>query len=569
MSSPFSRDRTLEEMGGPSPRDLSESMTEAERGLMGMSVQYEEDAEEEDDETGASFKSADDGRRSLQKLLTRSHSGRYESATARDVDEREKIDDDLLGDLGLSDFMLLAYTISNIYQRHKVRSRAAKLDDSQVVGHDETLLFVAIAVYALAVLTLALNLMGGSIACRPTSVTLGAFASGSGGVSPGGHFEYGMDIINRVCETQIKLETSQFWPIFTMVTFVMLFIGAGINAQFIKQYNRLHAIARGQYHSPLVGKDPVRKSEKVEGKFERFYLLFMIIKFIGIIIAGGMLAGFWYSILTFASISQETIDGVTTYSGGNLLTRYGAICDAAQLDFEEAFDAQYRCHLKGEAQMHYLKFFVVFTSALVIIISVYQSVMMILLHKSYEQWKRKYDELQAKKKEQDIPPESDLNPESVSMFKMTRGLVRLFMYYMKPSPPDGDLPSLIAKAMFGISPDEGELANISTKMLTEFATPQETSDMLMHVLRGAMGEHIGESDDVRKIVLATVTAWKDSSTQRYLKGIVDTINAIHKDERDRVVGDGRAAAMGQSPSRRVTGGGPVQRRNAAPQTPQG
>ena len=185
MSSPFSRDRTLEEMGGPSPRDLSESMTEAERGLMGMSVQYEEDAEEEDDETGASFKSADDGRRSLQKLLTRSHSGRYESATARDVDEREKIDDDLLGDLGLSDFMLLAYTISNIYQRHKVRSRAAKLDDSQVVGHDETLLFVAIAVYALAVLTLALNLMGGSIACRPTSVTLGAFASGSGGVSLG------------------------------------------------------------------------------------------------------------------------------------------------------------------------------------------------------------------------------------------------------------------------------------------------------------------------------------------------------------------------------------------------
>ena len=121
--------------------------------------------------------------------------------------------------------------------------------------------------------------------------------------------------------------------------------------------------------------------------------------------------------------------------------------------------------------------------------------------------------------------------------------------------------------MFGISPDEGELANISTKMLTEFASPQETSDMLMHVLRGALGDHIGESEDVRKIVLATVTAWKDSSTQRYLKGIVDTINAIHRDERDRVVGDGRAAAMLQSPSRRHGGGGPVQRRNPTPQTP--
>ena len=59
MSSPFSRDRTLEAMGGPSPQDLSDSMTEAERGLMGMTVQFEEDAEE-DDEQGASFKSADD-----------------------------------------------------------------------------------------------------------------------------------------------------------------------------------------------------------------------------------------------------------------------------------------------------------------------------------------------------------------------------------------------------------------------------------------------------------------------------------------------------------------------------
>ena len=74
------------------------------------------------------------------------------------------------------------------------------------------------------------------------------------------------------------------------------------------------------------------------------------------------------------------------------------------------------------------------------------------------------------------------------------------------------------------------MALISSKMLTEFASPTETSDMLMSFMKGVLGEHIGESDDVRKIVLATVTAWKDSSTQRYLKGIVDTINAIHRDE---------------------------------------
>jgi hypothetical protein len=33
----------------------------------------------------------------------------------------------------------------------------------------------------------------------------------------------------------------------------------------------------------------------------------------------------------------------------------------------EPFDAQYRCHLKGEPQMHYLKYFVIAASAAVIL----------------------------------------------------------------------------------------------------------------------------------------------------------------------------------------------------------
>ena len=93
--------------------------------------------------------------------------GRLESTRFEDVApeeeftdlEREKIDDDLLGDMGLADFMLLAYTISNIYQRHKARSRKAKLDDSEVVGHDETLLFIVVALYAASVLTMSLTLV--------------------------------------------------------------------------------------------------------------------------------------------------------------------------------------------------------------------------------------------------------------------------------------------------------------------------------------------------------------------------------------------------------------------------
>jgi hypothetical protein len=82
------------------------------------------------------------------------------------------------------------------------------------------------------------------------------------------------------------------------------------------------------------------------GKFEAFYLRFIIIKFIAIIICLGMLTGFWYSILTFSKIQSTTVAGVTTSSGGNLLTRSGAICDASKLAFEESFDAQYRWELR-------------------------------------------------------------------------------------------------------------------------------------------------------------------------------------------------------------------------------
>ena len=48
---------------------------------------------------------------------------------------------------------------------------------------------------------MALTLMGGGIICRPMNLGLGEFASGKGGLGAGGHFEYGLDFINRVCET--------------------------------------------------------------------------------------------------------------------------------------------------------------------------------------------------------------------------------------------------------------------------------------------------------------------------------------------------------------------------------
>lgn len=530
---------TLAEMGGPSSRDLNALSDDVERRDRAMRIEMHMADEDADDPRRLRRSGDASGVAAEPSAVTLAQLGRVDTSKFGDgrsaapvVDhERDKIDDDLLGDLGLADFMLLAYTVSNIYQRHKARSRKAKLDDSEVVGHDETLLFIVVALYAAAVLTLALTLMGGGIVCRPLSIQLGKFAMGQSGLGVGGHFEYGMDFINRVCETQIKLETSQFWPVFTMVTFLLLFVGAGVNSEFIRRYNRYHAIARRQYHSPLIGKQPVRAVEKEPGRFERFYLKFMVAKFTSIIVLSVMLGGFWFSLLTRSDIESTTVGSTTTWSGGNLLTRMGAICDCNELTFEEPFDSQYRCHLMGEAQVHYLKYLVVFSSCLVILVSIYQTAMMMALHAGYKRWRKDFDHHMASRANDAVPDE--LNPEMRSMFKMTRGLVRLIMYYLKPTPPEGDLPGLISKAMFGLQPSPDEMANISTKMLTDFATPKETSEMLMHIMRGVLGEHIGNSDDVRGIVLATVTAWKDSSTQRYLKGIVDTINAIHLDGMDR------------------------------------
>ena len=295
---------TLAEMGGPSTRDLNALSDDVERRDRAMRIEMhmaDEDADDpgrlqrSGDATGVAADPSEMGRAQLGRVDT-SKFGDGRSAAPVVDGERDKIDDDLLGDLGLADFMLLAYTVSNIYQRHKARSRKAKLDDSEVVGHDETLLFIVVALYAASVLTLALTLMGGGIMCRPISIQLGNSALGKSGLGVGGHFQYGMDFINRVCETQIKLETSQFWPVFTMVTFLLLFIGAGINSEFIRRYNRFHAIARRQYHSPLIGTEPVRAVEKEPGHFERFYLKFIVAKFSSIIVLSVMLGGFWFSL---------------------------------------------------------------------------------------------------------------------------------------------------------------------------------------------------------------------------------------------------------------------------------
>ena len=81
-----------------------------------------------------------------------------------------------------------------------------------------------------------------------------------------------------------------------------------------------------------------------------------------------------------------------------------------------------------------------------------------------------YDEAQKSRITQGVP--SEITPELTSMFKVTRGLVRMIMYYLKPTPPDGDLPGLISKAMFGLQPDAGRARQRLHQDAHRAATPR-------------------------------------------------------------------------------------------------
>ena len=156
-------DNSLVHYGGPSSRELQASYDSASRLDRAMRIEMDAIGEDRDSLHGESGGEASNGAGADAQAGLNQKSGSQKKSFGRaetikfvqESEEKDKIDDDLLGDLGLADFMLLAYTISNIYQRHRKRSQKTRLDDSEVVGHDETLLFIVVAVYALAVLTMA------------------------------------------------------------------------------------------------------------------------------------------------------------------------------------------------------------------------------------------------------------------------------------------------------------------------------------------------------------------------------------------------------------------------------
>ena len=64
-------------------------------------------------------------------------------------------------------------------------------------------------------------------------------------------------------------------------------------------------------------------------------------------------------------------------------------------------------------------------------------------------------------------------------------------------------------------------------MLTEYVGAEETTDVLMSFMRGALGgPPVGRDEDVRKIVRATVRAWRDEGTRRYFSGVADAVDAM-------------------------------------------
>ena len=157
-----------------------------------------------------------------------------------------------------------------------------------------------------------------------------------------------------------------------------------------------------------------------------------------------------------------------TYAGGSLLSRRGIVCDASAFVFERPFDETYWCHVQGATAVHYLKYIVVVASACVVLATARAAFAMRRNFLGFEAWRRARDarddaEGAAAAGSRRGGGGGETEPiERAPLFKATRGVLRMLMYYVQPTPPGGDLPTLISRAVFGATPRHDEIARIGT-----------------------------------------------------------------------------------------------------------
>lgn len=137
---------------------------------------------------------------------------------------------------------------------------------------------------------------------------------------------YGSVYVNTVCETQTKSVNQGLSGLAVALVLVSIAVVA-VNNVVLEKLNRLHAIARGDVYSPLLGKD-LAKPHETPALFLRWVAIYTALK---TVVTVGVCVGMILFIQLVETRSAVSTDAAGVLQGGSLLSRYGAPCEGARM----------------------------------------------------------------------------------------------------------------------------------------------------------------------------------------------------------------------------------------------
>ena len=455
------------------------------------------------------------------------------------------------GQLGLADWMNLAYTMSTMWKsespRRDGRDGAARLltprslptglhpqhvyarENHHAVVYAEPALVAVFVLFVLTCASLGGFLLVSRVSCRPVDVDARAFSTNASANN-----YYGMTFVNNVCETELKVREDSGW---TVLALVLICCGCGllgVNKVLLDKFNRLHACARCDWGAAAFAKEPpsVREVKQGPSLFHRFALLAVLLK--TACAAGGSAAYGWYVLDMERREIGRHADG--TFAGGSLLTRYGGECDGSRIRYEDPFPGTFRCHIEREPVMMYLKASVYVVGAVLMLTQLAMVAGMVSFWHTYVADVRA-EALEKARAEKEAEEDAALGVDAAgegarewqptadeaSLVRALRVTIRLGMGYLAQEPREG-LPELLAQIIVGKAPSKRELAHLTGHLLAlKDAPSDEVAELLYAVLQKAMSGGMDANEAAKDLLRAACIAWSDGERQKYMRGMLDLL----------------------------------------------
>jgi len=423
----------------------------------------------------------------------------------------------------LGDWMNLAYTLSTMWKRlHPQQAYSRENHHADVYA--EPALLATFALFVLSCLSLGLFLLVTRVSCRPIDTDALAFAAG-----PANY--YGMQYVNNVCETELKVREDGGW---TLLAATLIAAGGGLlgaNQALLGRLNRLHAAARADWGAAAFAQEPPSEREAMEGR-SLFYAFARRALAAKLAVAAGCCAAFtWFVARQESSSIGRAADG--SIAGGSLLSRYGGECDGARIRWDDPFPGRFRCHIERESCMQYLKAFVYLLGTVLMLTQLGMCGTCFGFVKAFSDDVRA-EEAEAAAAEAAAAEEAAggegaeggvwrPTADEASLVRALRVSLKLGMGFLKHNPKEG-LPEMLAQIIVGKPPSRRDLAAMTGHLLSLKEAPSdEVADLLYCVLQQAMNGGIGGGDAVKDLLKAACIAWSDSERQLYMKGMLDIL----------------------------------------------